>query len=242
MTQSPGGFKQKFKKFVKQNKWLYTTSQVLLGNKPLSGGLKTNVNGKGNKINYPASATFVNCKINITGNNNNITVDDFCRFNNVTFTIKGDNNIMTLANNIEFRRGGVLWVEDDNCLLEIGEKSTFQNVHIAVTEPQSQIVIGKECMLAYDIDLRTGDSHSIIDINSGKRINYAQNIHIGDHVWIGAHTTVLKGVSIEENTIIATRSVVTKSFEQGSVIIGGSPAKILREGVTWDRKRIYDNI
>src|SRR6476619_5750576 len=98
MTQSPGGFKQKFKKFVKQNKWLYTTSRVLLGNKPLSGGLKTNVNGKGNKINYPASATFVNCKINITGNNNNITIDDFCRFNNVTFTIKGDNNIMTLAN------------------------------------------------------------------------------------------------------------------------------------------------
>lgn len=96
-------------------------------------------------------------------------------------------------------------------------------------------------MFAYDIDLRTGDSHSIIDSATMKRINYAKNIEIEDHVWIASHVSILKGVKILRNSVIATRSVVTKSFNKEGVIIGGAPAKILKENVTWSRKRIYEN-
>lgn len=94
-------------------------------------------------------------------------------------------------------------------------------------------------MFAYDIDLRTGDSHSIIDAHTQKRINYAQNIEIGNHVWIASHVSILKGVRISDNSVVATRAVVTKSFEDENVLIGGTPAKKIKENINWDRQRIY---
>jgi len=44
-------------------------------------------------------------------------------------------------------------------------------VHIAVTE-NSKVLIGEDCMLANDIDIRTGDSHSVIDMETGERLNF----------------------------------------------------------------------
>jgi acetyltransferase-like isoleucine patch superfamily enzyme len=94
-------------------------------------------------------------------------------------------------------------------------------------------------MFAYDIDVRTGDSHSIISQSSNERINYAKDIFIGDHVWIAAHSILLKGSSISENSVVATGSVVTQAFEKKGIIIGGNPATQIKEGITWSRKRIY---
>src|SRR5450759_1692287 len=96
-------------------------------------------------------------------------------------------------------------------------------------------------MFAYDIDLRTGDSHSILDSTTMKRTNYARNVEIADHVWVASHVSILKGVKLLKNTVVATRSVVTKSFEKEGILIGGTPVKVLKEGITWDRKRIYEN-
>jgi len=110
---------------------------------------------------------------------------------------------------------------------------------LAATEPNSSIEIGKECMFAYDIDVRTGDSHSILDATTKERLNYAQNISIADNVWIAAHVSILKGVTIAQNSVVATRSVVTKPFKDTSVLIGGVPAKVLKENIIWDKKRIY---
>lgn len=93
-------------------------------------------------------------------------------------------------------------------------------------------------MFANYIDLRTGDSHSIIDIVANKRINYAQNIEIGNHVWVASHVSILKGVNILSNSIVATRSVVTKKFYKENILIGGIPANIIKENITWNRNRI----
>jgi acetyltransferase-like isoleucine patch superfamily enzyme len=93
-------------------------------------------------------------------------------------------------------------------------------------------------MFAYDIDVRTGDSHSIISQETGERINYAQDVCIGDHVWIAAHTILLKGSAIPDNSIVATGSVVTRPFETRGIILGGNPAKTIKDGITWSRQRI----
>jgi len=112
-------------------------------------------------------------------------------------------------------------VEDSDCLLTIGEKSTFEDVHFALTEPNSRMKIGRDCMFATDVDIRTGDSHSIISQESNQRVNYAEDVFIGDHVWIGARSIVLKGSSISDNSIVGTGSVVNKRFEMPGIIIGG---------------------
>ncbi len=94
-------------------------------------------------------------------------------------------------------------------------------------------------MFAYDIDVRTGDSHSIISRTNNERINYAKDVVIDDHVWIGAHCIILKGSFISEDSVVATGSVVTQRFEEKGIIIGGNPAKKIKDQISWDRERTY---
>jgi maltose O-acetyltransferase len=51
---------------------------------------------------------------------------------------------------------------------------------------------------------------------------------IGNNVWLGAGVTVLKGVTIGENTLVAAGSLATHSLP-ANVVAGGIPAKIIRE-------------
>lgn len=53
-------------------------------------------------------------------------------------------------------------------------------------------------------------------------------IIIGKNVWIGANTTVLKGVTIGDNTVVGTMSLVNKSLPSNSICVG-IPAKKIRD-------------
>jgi acetyltransferase-like isoleucine patch superfamily enzyme len=202
--------------------------------------LKKKIIGKNNTLVLSKGVRFNNALADIEGNNNTITIGDYCRFNNFNIFIRGDNHKILINEFTRFNKGGSIWIEDNNCLVEINRRSTFEDVHIACTEPFSKIIIGEDCMFANDIDIRTGDSHSILDSKNLKRINYASNVIISNHVWVGSHCSILKGVKINENCIIATRSVVTRTIEKSGVILGGIPVRVLKEGVTWCRERIYD--
>ena len=230
--------RERVKKVLKSNKLLYNAAMLVLQRRPVVNGMRKEVHGKGNTFALEPTAIFINCKIDIAGNNNRIEIADFCVFRNVTFLIRGNNNKIDIGRGVKFVYGGSLHIEDEHCLIDIRDNTSFEDTHIAVTETGSQILIGEDCMFAYDIDLRTGDSHSIIDTVTNARINPPGNIKIGDHVWVAPHCTILKGVEIKRNSVIATRSVITKSYDQEGIIIGGSPSKILKENITWDRKRI----
>jgi len=52
-------------------------------------------------------------------------------------------------------------------------------------------------------------------------------VTIGSNVWLGVNVTVLKGVTIGENTLVAAGSLVTRSLP-ANVVAGGAPAKVLR--------------
>ena len=45
---------------------------------------------------------------------------------------------------------------------------------------------------------------------------------------------IFKDVSIADNTVVANGSVVTKSFDKENVLLGGCPAKILKENINWE--------
>ena len=198
------------------------------------------IKGADNIFDIEKSAILNNCKFDIAGNNNRIEINESSVLNNVTFFIRGNNNRIKIGKQVRFNRGGTIWIEDFECEVVIGENTTFEDSHLAVTEPKSTIHIGKDCMFAYNIHLRTGDSHSIIDSISNQRINYAQSIIIGNHVWVASHVSILKGVHIADNSVIATRAVVTKSFSDSNILIGGMPAKKLKENINWDRQRLYN--
>ncbi|MBK5442691.1 acyltransferase [Peribacillus sp. TH24] len=155
---------------------------------------------------------------------------------NCSLYIQGNNNKITIGENVRVRQGD-LYIEDDNNLIKIGNSTSIMGyTHIAVTEGKKAI-IGEECMFSSDVVIRTGDSHSIID-NGGSRVNQARDVIIGDHVWLGNKTTILKGSTISSNSIVGTGSIVTKEFKKANVILVGNPAKIVRENTNWLKERI----
>lgn len=52
---------------------------------------------------------------------------------------------------------------------------------------------------------------------------------IGDHCWIASNSLIMAGVVLGPRTVVAAGSVVTKSFPEGYVLIGGNPAKVIKE-------------
>ena len=75
----------------------------------------------------------------------------------------------------------------------------------------------------------------VFDLDTKQRINQADDIIIGNHVWIGAHSTILKGSNIKNGSIIAIKSLVSSYFENENIIIGGIPAKELKRNIYWER-------
>lgn len=229
--------KQKIKRFIKSNKNLFMFSKRLQM-KCVINKVSKRIKGKNNNIKASKRSILKKVVVDIKGSNNYIEIEDGCILNKVTFYIRGNGHRIILKENVVFTRGGEIWFEDNNGYLIIGENTTIENAHIAVTEDNSSIIIGNDCMLSYDIDIRTGDSHTIIDLNNNKRINYADNIKIGNHVWIGAHCTLLKGSLVNDNSVIGTGSILTKKIDEKNVILTGIPAKISKRNINWCRERI----
>jgi len=90
--------------------------------------------------------------------------------------------------------------------------------------------IGRGCQISWGCEFLDEDWHKIYYEGRQEK---DPSIIIGDHVWIGSNAKILKGVKIANNTVIAANSVVTKSFSEENVLIGGYPARIIKEGVSW---------
>jgi acetyltransferase-like isoleucine patch superfamily enzyme len=179
--------------------------------------IKTNIeiNGINCLICIGPNTIIENCVITILGNYQKILIGEDCRIRNSSF-----------------------WLEDGNNEIIIGNKTTIEGAHLAATEMYGRIQIGNDCMLSYDIDLRNGDSHVIIDLENNSRINYPDNIIIGNHVWIGAHSKILKGCQISDHCIIGTGTVLSMAKIPANTLTAGVPGKILKNNVTWERDRL----
>ena len=153
-----------------------------------------------------------------------------------TFVFKGRNNKIVVGDNVRLT-GVTFWFEDDGNEIIIGDNTTMEgNNQLAACEG-TKIIIGQDCMFARNVNLRTTDSHSIVD-GDGKRLNPGKDIIIGNHVWIGTDVLVLKGTCIPDNCIVSAKALVAAhEYEQNS-IIGGVPAKKIKCDVNWLRERI----
>src|SRR5690606_30455209 len=107
-----------------------------------------------------------------------------------------------------------------------------------VTEDKSKIEIGDDCMISTNVQIRSGDSHSIVDGNTGVRSNFAKSVKIGDHVWIGTNAMVLKGSEIGNHSVVGAASVVSGGHFSSNLIISGIPAKEIKSNIDWKRERI----
>lgn len=99
---------------------------------------------------------------------------------------------------------------------------------------EREIRFGHNCLLSWDILIIDSDFHKILN-EDGSFINPPKPIHIGNNVWIGCRSTILKGVSVANDVIIAAGTTLTKKYESSHSICGGSgqDVKILKSKVSW---------
>lgn len=91
-------------------------------------------------------------------------------------------------------------------------------------QDQGGITIGDGALIGHQVVLATLNH----DLNPERRKSMkAAPIVIGKNVWIGAHATVLAGVSIGDNAVIAAGAVVTKDVPPMTVV-AGIPAKTVK--------------
>lgn len=128
---------------------------------------------------------------------------------------------------------------DAKCILGEGCSKGIGGV-LAVC-PGTTLTIGDDAMFSSNVCLLTNDGHSIFDvhtkknINSSKEINKTRRIVLGKHVWLGEGVMVLYGADIGDSSIIGARSLVKSRIPNNCVAVG-SPAKVVKEDVTWCRE------
>lgn len=61
-----------------------------------------------------------------------------------------------------------------------------------------------------------------------RQTTYPAPITLGKNVWVGSNSTILQGVTIGDNAVIAAGAVVTKDVPENT-IVGGVPARIIRK-------------
>lgn len=108
--------------------------------------------------------------------------------------------------------------------------STNKNCFIACSKG---ITIGDDVTLGWDVNIRDNDGHNIIDVTTNT-VSESTPVKIGNHVWLCSYVDVLKGSYIADDSVVAYRSLVTKSFTENNVLIGGAPAKVIKTGIRWE--------
>lgn len=188
---------------------------------------------KGNKI---TGGLMTRCRIRIRGSNNQIILGSGTWLNKCRLTIKGSNCRIVIGDDSVIRQGD-LYIEDDGGQIIVGQRTAiYGNTHLACIEGKT-ISIGDDGLISSNVTMRVGDSHSILDLE-GNRINPSQDVQIADRVWIGNQVTILKGAKVPEDAVIATGAIVTKQFSQTGIVLGGNPAKVIKENIRWDKKRL----
>lgn len=107
----------------------------------------------------------------------------------------------------------------------VGISSTALVSHISITIGDNVKIGGGVCI--YDTDFHALDALKRNDKENDRKLKHNMPVIIGDNVFIGAHSTILKGVTIGTNSIIGACSVVTKSIPENE-IWAGNPAKHIK--------------
>jgi acetyltransferase-like isoleucine patch superfamily enzyme len=91
-----------------------------------------------------------------------------------------------------------------------------------------RVSIGRECVVA-DRAMFIDFDHGTVEVERPIRLQgiYKRDVQVGNNVWIGYGACILRGVTIGDNAVIGTLSVVTKDVPANAVV-GGVPAKVLR--------------
>lgn len=106
--------------------------------------------------------------------------------------------------------------------------NTYINNGACIISGGCKIKIGENCLFGSSLQILDSDFHDLSPANRFGGDNILKgDINIEDNVFVGNNVTILKGVAIGENSVIANGSIVSSSIP-ANVIAAGVPAKVIR--------------
>ena len=165
----------------------------------------------------------------------NVKIGKFCKIgDNVTITCRSfeADSWLFMWHRVEIGRGGC---NGPNSNVKIGSGvGIFEN---AVINPSEPVEIGDNCGIGADVMIWTHGAW--LDITQGFPSDFGP-VKIGDNVWLPARSIVLPNVTVGDNVVIGTNSLVNKDLPSGC-LAAGIPCKVIKENM-YPKKLNYEEL
>lgn len=113
------------------------------------------------------------------------------------------NSLLVINGEVKLNYGTFLQIHP-NAVIRIGS-SVINTDSIIIA--QKEITIGNDVLMGRMVTIFDSDFHPIFDEN-GNRTNPPRKVEIGDHVWIGIKSTILKGAKVKNGAVISANALV----------------------------------
>ncbi len=142
------------------------------------------------------------------------------------------NSKLIFRKNVEIACGTTIKI-GKNATIAFGE-DFFCNKNCNIVS-EERIEFGDEVLIGWNVSIRDNDGGNHCIIKNGIVKENKKKITVGNHVWICACVSLLKGIEIPDNCVVAYNSCVNKQFVKENTLIAGYPAKVIEERIEWKR-------
>jgi acetyltransferase-like isoleucine patch superfamily enzyme len=115
-------------------------------------------------------------------------------------------------------------IDVKDAFVKIGNNSRINGTYI---HAQKGITIGSSCVIASGVNILDSNGHQVYSHDRTSGRDTPEEIIIGNNVWIGLNSIILKGSSIGDNSVVSAGSVVKGHFP-ANVILQGNPAVVIK--------------
>ncbi len=122
----------------------------------------------------------------------------------------------------------------ENAVLDLGNMSSLASKGKIICA--NKIMLKDYARLGSECQIIDTDFHQMINLNTGEKYEKTKPIVIGEFNYIGRRTSIMKGTSTAEHCTIASNTLCNKDYTHlgTNVLIGGIPAKLLKENISRD--------
>jgi acetyltransferase-like isoleucine patch superfamily enzyme len=96
-----------------------------------------------------------------------------------------------------------------------------------------KMTFGDNVRISWEVIIMDNDFHKIKTLD-GQLLNNPKEIVVGNHVWIGMRSTLLKGTILDDHIIVGSGSLLNRPIRGTHQIIAGNPARVIKEGICWE--------
>lgn len=181
-------------------------------------------------------SSFQSSSIAFFGTGNVLYVEDGAKLKSCTLRFRGNDSVIHIR--ASSRTTQIKVTTYNESVLYLGPGASFTSPARALPSERTHVIIGADAMFSHEVTFRTADPHLVYSATTHERINPSRSIWVGDHVWLGQESLILKGAHVGSGSILGARSVLTKDVPSNASA-AGSPARVVGSDIFWTRPSVH---